>query len=234
MTVRRRDPGFGPGSPAGPDRRTSTDEATVRSFFDVGDAELSATDGGLKTLVLGRVALPVRAVTPPTFWALPTLTATMTDPQDASQQNQRELAAAAERVLRAVDPDLEAHSYPVRREELAARYGDTTVTLPNETESLGDVFDRLTDREYDTPQEAKAAVVGEIAGVDGPNEYNSERDLDPGSAGQLGTVEDPLDGERSPVDVEPRAGHDTEPEGVFDGAEPVEPEDREVSDGSAE
>ena len=118
----------------------------------------------------------------------------MTDPQDASRQNQRELAAAAERVLRAVDPNLEAHSYPVRREELAARYGDTTAALPNETESLGDVFDRLTDREYDTPQEAKAAVVGEIAGVDGPDEYNPERDLDPGSAGRLGTVEDPSTG----------------------------------------
>ena len=158
----------------------------------------------------------------------------MTDPQDASRRNQRELAAAVERVLRAVDPDLEAHSYPVRREELAARYGDTMAALPNETESLGDVFDRLTDREYDTPQEAKAAVVGEIAGVDGPDEYNPERDLKPGSAGRLGTVEDPLDGERSPVDAEPRSDHDAEPEGVFDGAEPVEPEDREASDGSAE
>jgi len=42
VTVRRRDPEFGPGPSAGPDRRT----ATVRSFFDVGDAELSATDRG--------------------------------------------------------------------------------------------------------------------------------------------------------------------------------------------
>ena len=157
----------------------------------------------------------------------------MTDPQDASRQNQRELAAAAERVLRAVDPDLEAHSYPVRREELAARYGDTMAALPNETESLGDVFDRLTDREYETPREARAAVVGEIAGAVDPEAYNPERDLDPGSAGRLGTVEDPLAGERSPVDAEPRSAPEAvpdepDPEGVFDGAEAVEPEDREA------
>ena len=34
-------------------------EATVRAFFDVGDAELSATDRGLEALVLERVALLV-------------------------------------------------------------------------------------------------------------------------------------------------------------------------------
>jgi KEOPS complex subunit Cgi121 len=33
------------------------DEATVRSFFDVGDAELAAVDGSLADLVLERVAL---------------------------------------------------------------------------------------------------------------------------------------------------------------------------------
>ncbi|PSQ36253.1 hypothetical protein BRD05_03430 [Halobacteriales archaeon QS_9_70_65] len=73
-----------------------------------------------------------------------------------------------------------------------------------------------------------------MPGSAGKGRYNPERDLDPGSAGQSGTVEDPLDGERSPVDAEPRSGHDTEPEGVFDGAEPVEPEDGEAGDGSAE
>ncbi|PSQ16538.1 hypothetical protein BRC99_00960 [Halobacteriales archaeon QS_7_69_60] len=191
--------------------------------------------GGLEALAFERVALPIGAVTPPAFdRASPTLAATVTDPQNASRRNQHELAAAAERVLRAVDLDLETHSCPVRREGLAARYGDATAALPDETESPGDIFDRLTDREYDTPQEARAAVVDEIAGVDGPEGYDPERGLDLGSAGRLGTAEDPLDGERSPVDAEPRSGHDTEPEDVFDGAEPVEPEDREAGDGSAE
>ena len=113
------------------------------------------------------------------------------------------------------------------------------VELPNETESLGDVFDRLTDAEYETPQEARAAVVGEIAGAVGPDEYNPERDLDPRSASRLGTVEDPLVEERSPVDAEPRSGpeavpDDTDPEGVYDGAEAVEPDDRGAGDGATE
>ena len=59
MAVRRRKSEFGPGPPAGPDRRTSTDEATVRALFDVGESEPSATDRGLEALVPERVALPV-------------------------------------------------------------------------------------------------------------------------------------------------------------------------------
>lgn len=164
----------------------------------------------------------------------------MTDPQDASRRNQRERAEAVERVLREVDPDLEAHSYPVRREELAARYGDTTVELPNETESLGDVFDRLTDRGYETAREARAAAVGEIAGapVEG-DEYNVERDLGPEEAGRLGTVEDPLDWADSPVDAEPVSDPEAvpdepNPEGVYDGAEPIEAADREGREPSSD
>lgn len=158
----------------------------------------------------------------------------MTDPQDTSRRNQRERAAAVERLLRSADPDLEAHSYPVRREELAARYGDTAVELPNETESLGDVFDRLTDREYATAREAKAAAIGEIAGVSlEPDEYNPGQDLDPAAAGELGTVEDPLaEDAGSPVDADPPSSpeavpEEPDPDGVYDGAEAVEPDDRE-------
>lgn len=165
----------------------------------------------------------------------------MSDPQDASRRNQRERAAAVERVLREADPDLEAHSYPVRREELAARYGDTTVELPNETESLGDVFDRLTDGDYETAREARAAAIGEIAGVPvDADEYNIERELDPETAGHLGTVEDPLAGDDdSPIDTEPRSAPEAvpdepDPDGVYDGAEAVEPDDREAGSRTAE
>jgi hypothetical protein len=161
----------------------------------------------------------------------------MTDPQDASRRNQHERAAAVERVLLSVDPDMEAHSYPVRREELAARYGDTTVELPNETESLGDVFDRLNDAEYGTAREARAAAVGEIAGVSlAPDGYTVERHVDPEHAGRLGTVEDPVaDEPGSPVDADTPSDHEAvaeepDPEGVYDGAEAVEPHDREPDD----
>lgn len=163
----------------------------------------------------------------------------MPDPQDASRRAQRERAAAVERVLREVDPDLEAHSYPVRREALAARYGDTIVELPNETESLGDVFDRLTDREYESAREARAAAVGEIAGVSVDSDgYNLERDLDPERAGRLGTVENPLaEGDRSPVEGEPPSepeavADEPDPDGIYDGAEAVEPVDREGGESS--
>ena len=157
----------------------------------------------------------------------------MRDTEDTAAGPRRSGAESVERILREVDGEMDEHAYPVRREDLAAHYGDTTVELPNETESLGDVFDRLTDREYETPREARAAVVGEIAGAVDPEAYNPERDLDPGSAGRLGTVEDPLAGERSPVDAEPRSAPEAvpdepDPEGVFDGAEAVEPEDREA------
>lgn len=158
----------------------------------------------------------------------------MSDPQDASRRNQRERAAAVERLLREVDPDLEAHAYPVRREDLAARYGDTTVELPNETESLGDVFDRLTDAEYGTAREAKAAAIGDIAGVSVDAEgVNLERELNPEDAGRLGTVEDPLaEAGDSPLDAEPRSTPEAvpdepDPDGVYDGREAVEPDDRE-------
>jgi hypothetical protein len=162
----------------------------------------------------------------------------MTDPQTVSRRAKHERAAAVERVLRSVDPDLDGHAYPVRREELAARYGDTTVELPNETESLGDVFDRLTDAEYDTAREAKAAAIGEIAGVSlNADEYNPERDLDPRTAGQLGTVKDPLaDDAGSPVEAEPPSDPEAvpgEPDGVYDGTKAVEPEDREAENAGA-
>lgn len=163
----------------------------------------------------------------------------MTDPQDASRRNQRERAAAVERLLREVDPDLSAHAYPVRREDLAARYGDTAVELPNETETLGDVFDRLTDTEYETAREAKAAAIGEIAGVSvAADEYVHERSVDPEEAGDLGTVEDPLaEEEESPVDSEPVSDPEAvpdepDPDGVYDGSEAVEPDDREGGDSS--
>jgi hypothetical protein len=159
----------------------------------------------------------------------------MTGPQDASRRNQHERADSVERVLRSVDPDLDAHAYSVRREELAARYGDTTVALPNETESLGDVFDRLTDAEYETAREARAAAVGEIAGVSlAPEGYTVERPVDPEHAGRLGT--DPVaDEPGSPVDADPPSDPDAvadepDPVGVYDGAEAVEPHEREPDD----
>ncbi len=58
--------------------------------------------------------------------------------------------------------------------------------MPNETESLGSVFDRLAGEQYDTPEDVREAVYGEITGqAGGPNEANTERDLtEPDAEGQ--------------------------------------------------
>lgn len=75
------------------------------------------------------------------------------------------------------DPD---HKYPIRGEELATRYADRMIDLPNETESLGSVFDRLSDRRYEGPVEAREAVLNELTGEEhGLEEANDERPLEP-------------------------------------------------------
>ncbi|QHS17853.1 DUF5789 family protein [Halopenitus persicus] len=74
----------------------------------------------------------------------------------------------------------EAHKYPMRREELATEYADHMMDLPNETESLGSVFDRLVDEQYDSPMEAREAVYNELTGEEADlREYNDERPLEP-------------------------------------------------------
>lgn len=73
----------------------------------------------------------------------------------------------------------EEHKYPMRREELATEYADHELDLPNETESLGSVFDRLVDRRYDSPAAAREAVLNELTGEEEwQTEYNDERDIE--------------------------------------------------------
>lgn len=158
----------------------------------------------------------------------------MADPQDTAEERQRELAEATERILNDIDPELDDHAYPVRREELAARYGDSMLDLPNETESLGDVFDRLTDDAYETPREAREAVLNEVTGEGpSPGEYNDERNLEPDAGETPGTIDARTEaGAESAVEREPLSDpeavpEEDDPEGVYDGAEPVEPDDRE-------
>src|SRR6056297_2966791 len=74
---------------------------------------------------------------------------------------------------------LEEDKYPTTPEELAVEYGDVVVDLPNETESLGSVFDRLVDERFDSAEEAREAVYHELTGrAAGPEEYNEQRAVD--------------------------------------------------------
>ncbi len=87
----------------------------------------------------------------------------MDDPQDSARQRSHEQAETIENILNTVDPALEEHAYPVNTEQLAAQYGETVIELPNETESLGSVFDRLEDDEYETPMDVKEAVLRAVS-----------------------------------------------------------------------
>ena len=99
--------------------------------------------------------------------------------QDRAEQRQADRADHTESVFDAVERDLGALEYPVTSEELATEYANEPIDMPNETESLGSVFDRLAGEQYDSPEEVREAAYGELTGEAGsPNEANLERDLD--------------------------------------------------------
>lgn len=109
----------------------------------------------------------------------------MTDPdraEDRSRERKHDRAESVERIMNSVADDLGGRKYPVRSEELAKEYADQPIDMPNETESLGSVFDRLTNEgqeEFDDAQEVREALYGELSGrAGGENEANSQRNLD--------------------------------------------------------
>ncbi|QSW99836.1 DUF5789 family protein [Haloterrigena alkaliphila] len=98
--------------------------------------------------------------------------------QDRAEQRKAERAETTESILAEVERDLGEVEYPITSEELASEYASEPIDMPNETESLGSVFDRLAGEQFDTPEEVREAVYGEITGEAGsPNEANAERDL---------------------------------------------------------
>lgn len=106
-------------------------------------------------------------------------------------ERQSERADIVEGLLQEVESQLDDPKYPVRSEELAEMYADQPMDLPNETETLGDVFDRVGEK-FDYRQDVREALYGEITGeAAGPAEYNPERDLD--QLDQEVGSEDPLD-----------------------------------------
>ena len=99
--------------------------------------------------------------------------------QDRAIERQHNRDESIERMLSQADELLGDLKYPVTSEEIAAEYGDQEMDLSNETESLGSVFDRLVDEQFESEAEAREAIYGEITGeAGGATEYNPERDLD--------------------------------------------------------
>lgn len=98
-------------------------------------------------------------------------------------EHERNLAEHVEGTLQAVEVAVRGSSYPTNASSLKAAYSDARNELPNETESLADVFDRLVPEEYDTPEDAREAILGELTGRAGfehgdVSEYNAERELE--------------------------------------------------------
>lgn len=98
--------------------------------------------------------------------------------QDNAERRQSERAETAENILTRADEMLGEHKYPVSSEELAIEYGDEPIDLPNETESLGSVFDRMSNERFESAEDAREAIHRELTGSPGTDEeYNEERDL---------------------------------------------------------
>ncbi|MFC7203196.1 hypothetical protein ACFQJC_06695 [Haloferax namakaokahaiae] len=98
--------------------------------------------------------------------------------QDNALDRQHERAEHAERIYDQIDGLLGEQKYPTTGEELAVEYEDTILDAPNETETLGDVFDRLVDERFESETEAREAIINELTGrADGLDEYNDERNL---------------------------------------------------------
>lgn len=98
--------------------------------------------------------------------------------QRGAKERQSARADHSESILEAVDRHLGEVAYPVTGEELSAQYSIDETDLPNETESLGDVFDRLTNEEFASEAEARERIYGELTGeAGGPSEANPERPI---------------------------------------------------------
>ncbi len=99
--------------------------------------------------------------------------------QENARRRQHDRSESVEGMLSRADELLGDHKYPTTSEELATEYADEPIDLPNETESLGSVFDRLVDERFESAEEAREAMYGEITGSAGPSEeYNEGRDLE--------------------------------------------------------
>lgn len=101
------------------------------------------------------------------------------DPQESARERQRDRAESAESAAADEVADmLSEHKFPTTSEEIAADYGDEMIEMPNETESVGSVFDRLEGERYEDADEAREALYNELTGeAAGREEYNEEREV---------------------------------------------------------
>ena len=124
---------------------------------------------------------------------------------DRASDRKHERAESVENILDETESLVrDEQKFPVRSEELAEEYGDQPIDMPNETESLGSVFDRLEGEEYENAEEVREAVYGAVTGrAGGAEESNEERDLGAVDRAEGGSARNDVDGEEIMDDVTP-------------------------------
>lgn len=102
--------------------------------------------------------------------------------EDRAEARKSKRTDHVENILDETESLFRDRKYPVRSEELATEYANHPIDLANETESLGSVFDRMTDREeFESSDEVREALYNELTGEaegESEGEYNEERDVE--------------------------------------------------------
>ncbi|MDR5674613.1 Uncharacterized protein AArcCO_2901 [Halalkaliarchaeum sp. AArc-CO] len=71
---------------------------------------------------------------------------------------------------------LDTHEYPATREEIIEAYGDRSIELPNGTETLGSVLERIGDETYEDAADARTAVFTGVGYEAVGRRFYSDRD----------------------------------------------------------
>ncbi|MFO7833064.1 MAG: DUF2795 domain-containing protein [Halohasta sp.] len=76
------------------------------------------------------------------------------------------------------------HSYPASTAELVAAYGDSEITLPNGTETVGEILGRMGDDTYENSEAVSQALLTGVSHKAIGRRFYSDRDqFTPGEHG---------------------------------------------------
>lgn len=67
------------------------------------------------------------------------------------------------RMLANATETFDNQTYPLTTEELIEAVGETTLELPNGTETLGEALGRLTSETYESPEDARLATYSAVS-----------------------------------------------------------------------
>ncbi|MCU4718647.1 DUF5789 family protein [Halapricum hydrolyticum] len=86
--------------------------------------------------------------------------------------------------LKNATAQFQTHTYPATTDELIEAYGETELTLPNGTETLGEALGRLESETFESANAAHMAVYSAVSSKGIGRKYYSDRDpIAPGEEG---------------------------------------------------